>query len=288
LAISACGIVIAAGFVIGSVLGVIQSTTESRVEAQQANVIGRILEKNPIMERSESRFSGRSIFYVPKEPRRPAPPDTPRVEPEEAPKPEPTPKPEPVQSVPSKYAGPGIRGILGNEVFFDSGKRIKVGESADGVDVLKINGPFSIRLGWKTGEYEVSLFAEEIPEFFGTAPYQGAAASTLLSLETSDNGAQSYSDAAAAQARALAEARERQARENAQKKEQNRSGSDQADVPSPLEQSQIDEMSRIDAIRAMSTIGRALRQDLDEQTKERLEAERNLLREHIRNNAGAE
>ena len=67
------------------------------------------------------------------------------------------PPPPPAPSAPSKYAGPGIRGILGEEVFFESGKRIKSGESADGVDVLRINGPFSVRLGWRTGEYEVNL-----------------------------------------------------------------------------------------------------------------------------------
>ena len=286
LALSACGIIIASSFVVGGVLGVVQSATEDSVVSDQANVIGKILEDNPIMERSQSRFTGRSIFYIPKEPRRPSPPKPPpppRVEEEPAP----TPPPQPPPSAPSKYAGPGIRGILGNEVFFESGKRVKVGDSADGVDVLRINNPFSLRLGWKRGEYEVNLFAEEIPDFFGKAPYEGSSASTLLSLETMTTGSLSQSERDAAQARELKEIQDREARE-ARNRQNDKSQSEKADVPAALAQSDVDEMSRIDAIRAMSSIGRALRQEVDEQTKKRLEEERTMLREHIRNNSGAE
>ena len=287
LAMSACGLIIASGFVIGGILGVVHSATEEKVMADQANVIGKILEDNPIMERSQERFSGRSIFYIPREPRRPsrpAPPPPPRVETE----PPPPPPPPPPPSAPSKYAGPGIRGILGEEVFFESGKRIKSGESADGVDVLRINGPFSVRLGWRTGEYEVNLFADEVPDFFGTAPYANGGGSDLLSLETSNTATQTAAQTAAEQARRLAEIRERQAREEAQRNEGRNQETASSDVPPPLAQSDIDEMSRIDAIRAMSSIGRALRQEVDQATKERLENERTMLREHIRNNTGAE
>lgn len=283
LALSACGIIIASSFVVGGLLGIIQSATEESVVADQANVIGQILEDNPIMERAQNRFSGRSIFYIPKEPRRPTPPPPPpppRVEREPAP----TPPPAPPPSAPAKYAGPGIRGILGNEVFFESGKRVKVGDSTDGVDVLRINSPFSIRLGWKRGEYEVSLFAEEIPDFFGKAPYEGSRASTLLSLETMTIPPQSQSERDAAQARELKEMQDREARSR-----QNDNGrNEDPDVPAALAQADVDEMSRIDAIRAMSSIGRALRQEVDEKTKKRLEEERTMLREHIRDNSGAE
>jgi len=162
-----------------------------------------------------------------------------------------------------------------------------VGNSADGVDVLRINNPFSIRLGWKRGEYEVNLFAEEIPDFFGKAPYAGSSASTLLSLETMTTGPQSQSERDAAQARELKEIQDREARE-ARNRQTGDGGSQSSDVPAALAQSDVDEMSRIDAIRAMSSIGRALRQEVDEQTKKRLEDERTMLREHIRNNSGAE
>ena len=287
LAMSACGLIIASGFVIGGILGVVHSAMEDRVVAEQANVIGRILEDNPVMERSMERFSGRSIFYVPKEPRRPsrpAPPPPPRVETE----PPPPPPPPPPPKAPSKYAGPGIRGILGEEVFFESGKRIKSGESADGVDVLRINGPFSVRLGWRSGEYDVSLFAEEVPDFFGTTPYANGAGSDLLSLETSTTDTRTSAQTAADQARLLAEIRERQAREEAQRNEGRSQEPSNPDVPAALTQSDIEEMSRIDAIRAMSSIGRALRQEIDQATKERLENERTMLREHIRTHTGAE
>ena len=126
-----------------------------------------------------------------------------------------------------------------------------------------------------------------VPDFFGRAPYEGSNASTLLSLETMTTGSQSQSERDAAQARELREIQERQARE-AQSRQAENSRSESADVPAALAQSDVDEMSRIDAIRAMSSIGRALRQDVDEKTKKRLEDERTMLREHIRNNSGAE
>jgi len=282
LVLSTCGIIIGSSFIIGGALGVIKSTTEDSVLAEQANVISRILEDNQLLERSQERFVGRSIFYIPKEPRRPtrpAPPTPPRVETE----PPPPPPPPPPPSAPSKYAGPGIRGILGNEVFFDNGSRIKVGDSGDGVNVLKINGPFSVRLGWRSGEYEVSLFAEQVPDFFGTAPFEGARASDLLSLETSTTAPRTPSSSEVSQARALAEIRE-----NAQREERNRANTGPTDIPEPLTQSDVDAMSRVEAIRAMSSIGRALRQEIPDDAKERLESEREMLREQIRNNSGAE
>ena len=55
-----------------------------------------------------------------------------------------------------------------------------------------------------------------------------------------------------------------------------------AEIPEPITQSQIDEMSRMDAVRANSAIGRALREDLDDATRERLMKESEKLRERIR------
>ena len=44
LALSACGIIIASSFVVGGIIGIVQSATEDSVLTEQANVIGKILD----------------------------------------------------------------------------------------------------------------------------------------------------------------------------------------------------------------------------------------------------
>ncbi|MED5508630.1 MAG: hypothetical protein VX684_12445, partial [Planctomycetota bacterium] len=79
LAISVVALVTASTFMIGSMMLVVGSLTESSVEAEEANVVARLLSNNTVMDRAEDRFNGRSIFYIPREPvrNRPAPPRPP-------------------------------------------------------------------------------------------------------------------------------------------------------------------------------------------------------------------
>jgi hypothetical protein len=53
--------------------------------------------------------------------------------------------------------------VIGNYVFFatlgDENKSIKVGESKNGISVISVNAPYSVKLGYQRGEYTVSVWA---------------------------------------------------------------------------------------------------------------------------------
>jgi hypothetical protein len=108
----------------------------------------------------QARFDGRSVFFPPP---LPAPP---RATPK--PRPEPKENKEPVietPSIPRNYTGPSIRALLGDTVWFHGGLRLAVGEEAEGVEVLSVNAPWSARVAYGGGEYDVSLF-ENLTPFF--------------------------------------------------------------------------------------------------------------------------
>ncbi|MCU0688977.1 MAG: hypothetical protein MUE97_04470 [Phycisphaerales bacterium] len=66
--------------------------------------------------------------------------------------------PEPEKpKIPPRYAGPAVVGVAGGQVFFADGKRIAVGVERDGIKVLSLDAPWSVRLGWSGGEYDVTL-----------------------------------------------------------------------------------------------------------------------------------
>ncbi len=125
------------------------------------------------MERYQTRFNGRSLFFLP--PRQPPPsrdpgpvvkvaPVTPPVTPPEAP-------PSPV------YTGPSVIGILGDEVWFrapragEGGLRIRVGqEPREGITVLATNPPWSVKLGYQRGEYDIDVWKTDFPGIERSAP----------------------------------------------------------------------------------------------------------------------
>ena len=113
---------------------------------------------------STRRFLGRSPFVVPSRPKtRPAPP---RPRPER-PKPEPRPEaPKPDPGPPKSYTGPEPTGVAGTLVFFGSNDQIRLGQEKDGVEVLGILGPTTVRLGHKGGEYDVNFLDDDYASIF--------------------------------------------------------------------------------------------------------------------------
>ena len=113
---------------------------------------------------STQRFLGRSPFVVPSRPKtRPAAPK-PRPE---RPKPEPRPEaPKPDPGPPKTYTGPAPTGVAGSIVFFGSNDQIPLGREDNGVRVLGILGPTSVRLGHKGGEYDVSFLNDDYSTIF--------------------------------------------------------------------------------------------------------------------------
>jgi hypothetical protein len=133
----------------------------------------------------QARFDGRSVFFPPPSP---APQAPVRVS---------TPKqPEPDQPVietpviPHTYTGPSIRALLGDTVWFHGGLRLAVGEEAEGVEVLSVDAPWSARVAYAGGEYDVSLFENATPFFHDPdAPLRAASPPGLIEAGSeSDRG----------------------------------------------------------------------------------------------------
>lgn len=98
------------------------------------------------------QFDGRSLFFTP------APPTS-----EQPPEPEPaedtTPKEKPK---PTTYGGPSIIAMINDAVWFDNGKKMKVGaEAADDMRVLRVQAPWEATIEWKGVEFAVNFIARD-------------------------------------------------------------------------------------------------------------------------------
>ncbi len=125
------------------------------------------------MERYQTRFNGRSLFFTP--PRRRAAPRDPGPVVKVAPIPVPVAPTEPPPS--PVYTGPSVIGILGDEVWFRApragkgGLRIRVGEEPrEGITVLATNPPWSVKLGYQRGEYDIDVWKTDFPSIERSAP----------------------------------------------------------------------------------------------------------------------
>lgn len=94
------------------------------------------------------QVNGRSLFFVPPRPRPPrvevAVDDTPREPPK-----------------PTRYGGPAITAMVNNQVWFNDGQRVPLGQSGRGVKVVSMNAPWSARIEWQGVEFEVDLFQRD-------------------------------------------------------------------------------------------------------------------------------
>ncbi|MDP1660990.1 MAG: hypothetical protein Q8L55_03660 [Phycisphaerales bacterium] len=78
----------------------------------------------------------------------------------------------PAPVVPTYYGGPSIVGVAGGAVYFADStttKRIFLGETIDGVEVIKIDAPWSVTLGWRGGKFEVAMLDRK-PVSFDQSP----------------------------------------------------------------------------------------------------------------------
>lgn len=97
-----------------------------------------------------AQFGGRSLFFTP------APP-TP-AEPVE--KPEDTTPGEPAK--PSRYGGPTIIAMINDTVWFDDGKRLKVGAAADGdIKVVRLRAPWEADIEYRGVEFAVPFIERD-------------------------------------------------------------------------------------------------------------------------------
>ena len=119
------------------------------------------------------RFDGRSVFFPPPAIRTPtvAPPPRPETPIVSTPKPPSGPPP-----APPNYRGPTPTAIIGDEVHFVGDQRLRVGEESDGVGVISVDAPWSVKLTYAGGTYDVPLFEQVGDSLFG----EGTARRTSL------------------------------------------------------------------------------------------------------------
>jgi len=112
------------------------------------------------------RFDGRSLFVKPQPPRRErvAPPPPPPDDDDKTPPPPPPPR---------TYEGPTIKFVLGDEVWFHDGVKVRVGqEGSNGVSVIASDPPWTVRLGHRGGEHDIELFDRAQPGLTEEPPTQ--------------------------------------------------------------------------------------------------------------------
>ena len=95
-----------------------------------------------------SQVNGRSLFFVPPRPRPPRPEVVVDTSPREPPK-------------PTRYGGPAITALVNNQVWFNAGQRVRLGESGRGVKIVSMNAPWSARIEWQGVEFDVDLFQRD-------------------------------------------------------------------------------------------------------------------------------
>jgi len=152
-------------------------------EVQPEETMANLVAKNDgVMGTYEARFNGRSVFFEPRIERKP----TRRVErPVERPvvverDPEPA-------GPPRTYTGPSIKAMIGDEVLFHDGLRVRAGETGDGVHVISVDAPWSARVAYAGGEYDVSLFDRfDEEELFEPSLMRQRTGSALIPVEEDD------------------------------------------------------------------------------------------------------
>jgi len=98
---------------------------------------------------SRAQINGRSMFFIP-----PEPPPAPKPKPKSKPRKDPPPPPPP-----ATYGGPKVIAVVFDQVWFANGKKIRVGESSDDLEVIANDAaPWTVKVRWKDVEFDVEIF----------------------------------------------------------------------------------------------------------------------------------
>lgn len=93
-----------------------------------------------------AQIQGRSLFHVPPPPQAPEPDKPVEVDPDKPPPP------------PTSYGGPAIVAMLSDTVWFASGKKMKLGDKEDDLEIISLTPPWMGKLRWKGVDFDVNLF----------------------------------------------------------------------------------------------------------------------------------
>ena len=263
-------IAITAVIAVSAIPGVASAVFSPAPNVDTSAVIDSLLKNHEeVAIAGKDRFLGRSPFFVPKRP-----PNKPRPRPVVR---EPERDPEPVRETtppgpPSTYSGPKPTSLLGANVFFrTTDSWIEVGEEKNGVSVIKIKDPWTVTLGHKGGEYDVSLWGDREDSFFKER-YDGSVRSSGI--------VENERDAATSR---------RSAPPTASRPDPARGGTPPSDfnskipIPDPIGKQKIASMTRREVSDSLKDVMAAMRRtDLDEATRKRLQEELDELRSKLR------
>lgn len=253
---------------VSAIPGVASAIFSPSPNTKTASIIDDLLtEHETVAKVGRDRFIGRSPFFVPKRP-----PSRPRSrpvtsQPDREPEP---PKDIPPQGPPSSYTGPKPTSLLGANVFFrTSDTWIEVGEEKNGVTVIQVKDPWTVTLGHKGGEYDVSLWGDRVDTFF-TIKYDGSSRS---------NGIVKRENMQSSQPSPPRSSTQDPARGGEPRSDYNQT----IPIPGALSDQKIRSMSRKQVSDALKGIMAATRRtDLDEETQNRLQHELQELRSRLR------
>ncbi len=142
LLINAAAIAVAV-WMFGSKLPALPSAlfTEGLENEETSAFLSEYLENHAVdLQTYQARIDGRSVFFLPPAPKDPIPIKL--VQEEDPPGPPPPPP------IPANYTGPSVRFLVGNEVYFHDGLRVKLGEEKQGVRVLAVDAPWTVNVAY--------------------------------------------------------------------------------------------------------------------------------------------
>jgi hypothetical protein len=195
LVASAAAVALAAMVVGGGLTQTVKAVFASGVSEDETDPFADLgSESDALFETSRKRYDGRSMYALPTPPVRRPPPPPPR--PPEPPKPPPGPPP-----APASYTGPAPTAIVGDFVYFGA-LRVKLGEERDGIKVVSIDAPYSIKVEHMRGNYTVPFWSRidarllrgatamgSVPGIVESAAGAGAVDRPPVGGDPEDNGA---------------------------------------------------------------------------------------------------
>lgn len=163
LASGLAAIAIVVIMIVGSIPGLARAVLTSGSSGEATDFLDKSVALHQDLQKTaRGRFDGRSVFFKPPQPvvqrDRPKPP--PVTMPQEIDREPPKPA-----GPPARYTGPSIMAFVGDTVWFQGDLRVSAGEEDAGVRVISVDAPWSARLGFRGGEYDVTLFENETSGF---------------------------------------------------------------------------------------------------------------------------
>lgn len=161
LLLSTAGLVVAGIVLVAPLPGLLAAmfTTSIGQDRTGENMQAYLVAHDRDLATYRERFEGRSLFFRPPAPVvRPAPKQTSEKE-HDAPPSSPL--------IPTNYGGPVVIAVVGDQVWF-KGKdnlKLRVGEEGSGVKVLASNPPWTVKLAYAGGEYDVPIFKDYKTKF---------------------------------------------------------------------------------------------------------------------------